>query len=161
MGVIERYRKQQESEANKGKPLGGGLDERPAPSWGSAALADLRVEKPVEKDGKRGMRVAYRVQAKKLPKARIVLEVTLHEQGGGQFKSASPALADTSGALNVWEVWRPLADEAEEERAAFIPFEAIAVDRAGTLRCLARVRALEADRGCLAEAEVAFSIETG
>lgn len=163
MGNVDRYRRQQESEKNKGKPLGGGLDEAPAgPLAGAARLVELLVEKPVEQGGKRGLLVRYRLQVDKLGGLKLVLETTLHEQGRGPFRSRLPSLADTQGQLNAWEVFTPAGDEPTETvRAVFVPFEAIEVDRAGTIKCFARVRVLEAERGSLTEGEQAFVIDAG
>jgi hypothetical protein len=162
MGIVNRYRKQQESEQNKGKPLGGGLDPRPTPTTGSAALFDLQVKKPVEQEGKKGLEVSYRVQLSRLGGLKLVLETTLHEQDHGPFKSRLATMADSVGLLNVWEIFKPADDdETVTDRRVFIPFEAIEVERTGKLWCFARVKVLEADRGTLAQAEEAFAIEAG
>lgn len=163
MGNSDRYRRQKESERNKGQPLGGGLDPAPAaPLAGAASVLELQVVKPVEQEGRRGLLVRYRLRVGKLAGLKLVLETTLHEQGRGPLGSRLPSLANTQGQLERWEVFTPAGDApTETEQAAFVPFEALEVDRAGTIKCFARVRVLEAERGCLAQAEEAFVIEAG
>lgn len=163
MGVIDRYKKQQRSELNAGKPLGGGLDEKVLPPLaGKATLGELRVDKPAEQGGKKGLKVAFRLELQKLAKLKLVLETTLHDQELGQFKSRLATFADTQGLLNVWEIIRPVNDEViVVEREVFVPFEAIDVQREGKVWCYARVRVLEKDHGTLAEAEQGFPIDAG
>ncbi|HEY3446923.1 MAG TPA: hypothetical protein VGK67_11190 [Myxococcales bacterium] len=163
MGIIDRYKKQQRSEINAGKPLGGGLDEKVAPALpGKAFVGDLRVEKPAEKGGKKGLKVLFKLEVANLSKFKLVVETTLHDQELGQFKSRMATFADTQGLLNVWEVLKPAKDEPTTcEREVFVPFEAIDVQREGKVWCFARVRVLEPDHGAIAEAEAAFAIDAG
>jgi len=163
MGIVDRYKKQQRSELNAGKPLGGGLDEKPVPALkGKAFVGDLRVDKPVEQGGKKGLKVLFRLELEGLSKLRLVLETTLHDQELGQFKSRLATFADTTGLLNVWEVVRPGTDEpTAAEKEVFVPFEAIDVQREGKVWCFARVRVLEQDHGAIAQSETAFPIEAG
>lgn len=162
MGIVDRYKKQQRSERNAGKPLGGGLDEKKAPALpGQAFVADVQVVKPVEKGGKKGLKVTFTLAIENLSKFKLVVETTLHDQELGQFKSRMATLADTQGLLNVWEVLKPSSDEFEADREVFVPFEAIDVQREGKVWCFARVRVLEADHGIIAEAEQAFAIDAG
>ena len=163
MGIVDRYRKQRRSEQNQGQPLGGGLDEAPAPPLrGRAFVADLRVDKPVEEGGRRGLRVAFRLELEALAGLRLVLETTLHDQELGQFRSRLPALADTQGLLNVWEIVKPGGDAPSAlERAVFFPFEALDAQREGKRGCFARVRVLEEGHGAIAQSEAAFAIEAG
>ncbi len=162
MGNLDRYRKHQRAEQNKGKPLGGGLDEQPIPRHGAAAVLDLGITKPFEQGGRRGLRVHYRLRAERLGGCRLILQCTLHERERGPLKSRAPGFADSLGALEVFEIFTPADDEATEtERAAFVPFEVIEVEREGTLDCFARVRVLDAERGSIAEDDFPFRIEAG
>ncbi len=163
MGIVDRYKKQQRSEINAGKPLGGGLDEKVAPPLpGKAFVGDLQVVKPVEKGGKKGLKVVFRLEVSKLSKLKLLVETTLHDQELGQFKSRLATFADTQGLLNVWEILKPTSDEATSyDREVFVPFEAIDVQREGKVWCFARVRVLEPDHGVIAEAEQAFAIDAG
>ena len=163
MGIVDRYKKQQRSELNAGKPLGGGLDEKVvAPLPGRALVGDLYVEKPAEQGGRKGLKVVFRLEIEGLSKKKLVLETTLHDQELGQLKSRLATFADTQGLLNVWEILEPAGDTgASLDRAVFVPFEAIDVQREGKVWCFARVRVLEQDHGVLTQAEAAFSIEAG
>jgi hypothetical protein len=160
VGIRDRYTRKKESERNAGRPTG--MEERPRPPRGAARILDLVVEKPVVRGGIRGVEVAVCLQAHELSRARIVIEATLHEQGKGPLRSRDPRYADSQGALNAFEVFTPERDEpVEVERRFFFPFAAIEVEREGALRCFARARALEQDRGELAAGEVAFTLEAG
>ncbi len=160
MGVLDRYRRSKVAKEKAGESLG--FDERPRPARGTARIFELALHKPVERGNQQGLEVVCRVQAHELKGARVVLEVSLHEQGKGSLKSRVPGLADALGNLNVFDLFIPERDEpVEVERRAFFPFAALEVAVAGTLKCFARVRVLESDRGELAQAEVAFVVEAG
>lgn len=162
MGIGDRYRKQQRSEQNKGKPLGGGLDDAPIPGHGAAAILELGVTKPAEQGGKRGLRVQYRLRVEQLGGCKLILECTLHQREQGPLKSQALGFCDSLGQLNVFEIFTPADDDpTETERAAFVPFEAIQVESPGVLDCFAKVRVLEAARGAIAEDQYPFKIEAG
>ncbi|MGC4115485.1 MAG: hypothetical protein QM765_12955 [Myxococcales bacterium] len=163
MTIVDRYKKQQRSELNAGKPLGGGLDEKVAhPLPGKAFVGDVQVVKPVEKGGKKGLNVVFKLEVSNLSRFKLVIETTLHDQEQGQFKSRLATFADSTGLLNVYEILKPASDEATAyDREVFVPFEAIDVQREGKVWCFARVRVLEADHGVIAEAEQAFPIDAG
>jgi hypothetical protein len=162
MDAHERYKRSQRAEKNAGKPLGGGLDEQAAPPGGRATVGQLCVEKPVEQDGERGLRISFVLHAEGLGKARLVVETTLHDQLRGQLRSGLARLADSQGLLNGYEIVSPPDDGPFARQCAlFVPFSAVEVERAGELRCFARVRILEAERGSLAEEEAAFTLQAG
>jgi hypothetical protein len=162
MGAFERWKRSERARENAGKPLGGGLDATGALPGGAASIGELRVEKPIEQGGERGLSVRCVLRTEGLGACRLVAETTLHEQGRGPLKSARPQLADTQGMLEVFEVLPSRGDEPRAvELTAFVPFAAIEVERAGRLKCFARVRILEQERGLLAQAETAFEIEAG
>ena len=160
MGVLDRYRRTKVAKERAGEPLG--FDDRPRPARGAARILELALHKPVERGGQQGLEVVFRVQAHELEGAKVVLEVSLHEQGKGPLKSRVPGLADALGNLSVFDLFIPERDEpVEVERRAFFPFAAIEVALAGPLKCFARVLALESQRGELAVEEVAFTLEAG
>jgi hypothetical protein len=160
MGHIDRIKRQRTASAQAGKPLGGGLDEREVALGGCASLSDLSIRKPVERDGKRGLAVGFVVHAEGLGGRKLAVETTLHAQGLGPLRSRALFCADALGNLERVEVYTPADDDAASaEREAFFPFSAIDVEREGSLRCFARVRILEADRGNLAVEEVAFEFQ--
>jgi hypothetical protein len=166
----ERYERHRQSVQNAGKPLGGGLDLGPTARGGSAVVSGTVVEKPVEQGGRRGLRVSCRVDARQLGGAKLVLEITLHEQGRGPLRvaavtpspSPSAGMSDSLGNASQFVVLTPPGDEAASfEHGAFFPFEAIEVEREGAIACFARVRVLASERGLLAEAEQAFGLVAG
>jgi hypothetical protein len=163
MGNRDRWDRKKRSEENAGKPLGGGLDESALkPLAGKASVGELSIAKPVELDGKKGLRVEFRLHCEGLGKARLVVETTLHEQIRGPLKSSVTTLADSQGNLCSFELFTPADDEpTSSKRRAFFPFAAIEVDGAGKHRCFARVRILEEERGSLCEDEVAFELDAG
>jgi hypothetical protein len=90
MGIVDRYKKQQRSEINAGKPLGGGLDEKVAPPLpGKAFVGDLQVVKPVEKGGKKGLKVVFRLEVSKLSKLKLLVETTLTTWSWGSSRAGS------------------------------------------------------------------------
>lgn len=163
MGIVDRYKKLQKAELNRGKPLGGGLDEKALPPLkGKAFVADLHVEKPVEQGGKKGLHVAFRLELEGLGKRRLVVETTLADQELGPFKSRLPAYADTTGLLQVFEIFTPADDDAtSSERCVFVPFEAIDIQRAGKVWCHAKVKVVDREHGPIAESQEGFAIEAG
>ncbi|MGI5862177.1 MAG: hypothetical protein ACOX6T_08980 [Myxococcales bacterium] len=159
---IDRYRRSERAKEHAGAPLGGGLDEQPAPARGRATIGDLRIVKPAQVGGERGLQVVFVVHAEDLGGARLVVETTLHEQGRGPFRTGVARLADSQGLLNVFEVVTPPDDgHFARECSTFVPFAALEPEHAGTLRCFARVRLLEEARGALAEEEAAFELQAG
>lgn len=159
---VERYRRDQRAKEHAGEPLGCGLDERPVPTRGRATIGELRIVKPAQVGDESGLQVVFVVHAEELGAAKLVVETTLHEQGRGPFRTGVARLADTQGWLNVFEVVTPPDDgHFCRECSAFVPFAALEPEHAGTLRCFARVRLLEAARGALAEEEVAFELQAG
>ena len=163
MGNYDRFKRHQEAKENAGKPLGGDLD-RPEVTLrsGQATLSGLGIQKPLTQGGKAGLCVDYQLETVALGGAKLVLEVTLHQQKKGPLKAKLQGFSNTLGQLEQVEVFTPADDDqASSGRSAFIPFEAIEVDEEGTLSCFARVRVLEAARGALVAEEVAFELSTG
>lgn len=164
MGNYDRYKRSREAKENAGAPLGEGLELEPAagPTKGFASVAELRVDKPFEQGGRSGMRVSFALHLNQLGGEKLLVETTLHEQGVGPLKGSEPAFTDTIGHLSSFQLFTPADDEPTRTAFGFFfPFAAIEVDRAGTIKCFARVKVLEAERGTLAEDEVAFQIVAG
>ncbi len=164
MGNYDRYKRSREADENAGKPLGEGLrvEDVPGPSTGFASIAELKVDKPFEQAGRTGLRVSFALHANHLGGEKLVVETTLHEQGVGPLKGSDAAFTDTIGHLSSFQLFTPADDEPTRTAFGFFfPFAAIDVNRAGTIKCFARVKILEAERGTLAEDEVAFQIVAG
>ncbi len=162
MGFGDRWDRKNRSEENAGKPLGGGVDARPAPISGKATLSGLSIAKPVTREGRTGLSVRFTLHTESLAGDRLVLETSLHEQIKGPLKSSVPTLADSLGNVGTFEIFTPADDEpASSEQSAFFPFAAIEVDGAGKHRCFARVRVLEERRGVMAEEEIGFELTAG
>jgi len=160
MGNEERWQRHRRAQANAGKPLGGGLDPVP-PLPGKASLAALRIQKPVEKGGRRGLEVSFVATLESMKGLNVLVEITLHEQGRGPFRSTTTGFTNTIGNFEVFAVETPTEERAEVRRAVFIPFAAIEVEHPGTLKCFARVQVAEGSRGVLATEEIGFELEAG
>lgn len=164
MGNYDRYKRSREAEQRAGEPLGAGLvlEDRPGPTTGFASIAELKVDKPFVQGGRNGLRVSFALHLNQLGGEKLVVETSLHEQGVGPLRGTEPAFTDTIGHLSVFELFTPADDEPSRTAFGFFfPFAAIEVNRAGTLKCFARVKVLEPERGVITEDEVAFTLVAG
>jgi hypothetical protein len=157
MGIRERLSRRRRSLLPRAEPSGGPAALGEA-LRGGARILSVEVSKPVERSGRRGLCVRARVAVEGLAGERLVLEASLHRAGGSPLAGRDGAYADSLGNLALFDVVPVQAEVSCLAYEAFFPFEAIEVERAGTLSCAARVAVAEADRGRLAEVEQPFEL---
>jgi GTPase SAR1 family protein len=113
------------------------------------------VKKPIKVDGKAGLKVSFRLNPASLP-ARTLIRTSLHQRDGTPLQSRGLHW-HTFGNLE-WDDSHCMTDpQRPHDRAVFFPFAAIEVERAGVMKCLARVT-LWGPPGEIGRAEAEFEL---